>query len=374
MSDRRQRNHFKIAVIPGDGIGKEVVPQGCAVLEAAAKKHGFDLRLDTFDFSSHDYYARHGTMLPEDWKSQIGSHDAIFFGAVGWPEKIPDHVSLWGSLLQFRREFDQYVNLRPIRLMPGVPSPLANRKPGDIDFFVVRENTEGEYSSIGGRMFPGTPREVVIQETVMTRVGVDRVLKFAFDLAQSRPKKHLTSATKSNGISITMPYWDERVSAMAKAYPDVTWDKYHIDILTAHFVLHPDWFDVVVASNLFGDILSDLGPACTGTIGIAPSGNINPEGNFPSLFEPVHGRRRHCRTRNCQPNRTDLVRRHDARAFGREGRLGGHRPGDRTRAGGASSANARSRRKGRHENVRRRDRSGDELNREGWLTRTGRAL
>jgi tartrate dehydrogenase/decarboxylase / D-malate dehydrogenase len=289
MSDRRQRNHFRIAVIPGDGIGKEVVPQGCAVLEAAAKKHAFDLRLDTFDFSSHDYYARHRTMLPEDWKSQIGSHDAIFFGAVGWPEKIPDHESLWGSLLQFRREFDQYVNLRPVRLMPGVPSPLANRKPGDIDFFVVRENTEGEYSSIGGRMFPGTPREVVIQETVMTRVGVDRVLKFAFDLAQSRPKKHLTSATKSNGISITMPYWDERVSAMAKAYPDVTWDKYHIDILTAHFVLHPDWFDVVVASNLFGDILSDLGPACTGTIGIAPSGNINPEGDFPSLFEPVHG-------------------------------------------------------------------------------------
>jgi tartrate dehydrogenase/decarboxylase/D-malate dehydrogenase len=289
MSDRRQRNHFRIAVIPGDGIGKEVVPQGCAVLEAVAKKHGFDLRLDTFDFASHDYYARHGAMLPDDWKSQIGSHDAIFFGAVGWPEKIPDHVSLWGSLLQFRREFDQYVNLRPVRLMPGVPSPLANRKPGDIDFFVVRENTEGEYSSIGGRMFAGTSREVVIQETVMTRVGVDRVLKFAFDLAESRPKKHLTSATKSNGISITMPYWDERVSAMAKSYPDVNSDKYHIDILTAHFALHPDWFDVVVASNLFGDILSDLGPACTGTIGIAPSGNINPEGDFPSLFEPVHG-------------------------------------------------------------------------------------
>ena len=289
MSERRQSNHFRIAVIPGDGIGKEVVPQGCAVLESAAKKHGFDLRLDTFDFASYDYYARHGVMLTDDWKSQIGSHDAIFFGAVGWPEKMPDHVSLWGSLLQFRREFDQYVNLRPVRLMPGVPSPLANRKPGDIDFYVVRENTEGEYSSIGGRMFAETSREVVIQETVMTRVGVDRVLKFAFDLAESRPKKHLTSATKSNGISITMPYWDERVSAMAKSYPAVTWDKYHIDILTAHFVLHPDWFDVVVASNLFGDILSDLGPACTGTIGIAPSGNINPEGDFPSLFEPVHG-------------------------------------------------------------------------------------
>jgi tartrate dehydrogenase/decarboxylase/D-malate dehydrogenase len=197
-------------------------------------------------------------------------------------------VSLWGSLLLFRREFDQYVNLRPVKLMPGVPCPLAGRKPGDIDFYVVRENTEGEYSSIGGRMFPGTDREFVVQETVMTRTGVDRILKFAFDLAQRRPKKHLTSATKSNGISITMPYWDERVEAMAKSYPDVRWDKYHIDILTAHFVLNPDKFDVVVASNLFGDILSDLGPACAGTIGIAPSANIS-DGGFPSLFEPVHG-------------------------------------------------------------------------------------
>jgi tartrate dehydrogenase/decarboxylase/D-malate dehydrogenase len=279
----------RIAVIPGDGIGKETVPEGVRVLEAAAKKFGFELQDDHFDFSSADYYVKHGKMLPDDWKDQIGKHDAIFFGAVGWPAILPDHVSLWGSLLQFRREFDQYVNLRPVRLMPGVPGPLANRKPGDIDFFVVRENTEGEYSSIGGRMFPGTEREVVIQETVMSRIGVDRILKFAFDLAQKRPKKHLTSATKSNGISITMPYWDERVEEMAKAFPDVRWDKYHIDILTAHFVLNPDKFDVVVASNLFGDILSDLGPACTGTIGIAPSGNINPEGKFPSLFEPVHG-------------------------------------------------------------------------------------
>jgi len=284
-----QKKRYRLAVIPGDGIGKEVMTEGVRVLETAASKFGFDLQLDHFDFSSYDYYAKHGRMLPEDWKDRIGSHDAIFFGAVGWPEKIPDHISLWGSLLQFRREFDQYVNLRPVRLMPGVPSPLANRKPGDIDFWVVRENTEGEYSSIGGRMFPGTEREFAVQETVMTRIGVDRVLKFAFDLARTRPKKHLTSATKSNGISITMPYWDERVEEMARAYPDVKWDKYHIDILTAHFVLHPDWFDVVVASNLFGDILSDLGPACTGTIGIAPSGNINPGGGFPSLFEPVHG-------------------------------------------------------------------------------------
>jgi tartrate dehydrogenase/decarboxylase/D-malate dehydrogenase len=280
---------YEIAVIPGDGIGKEVVPEGVRVLEAAGKKFGFELKQTWHEFACYDYYAKHDRMMPEDWEERLGNKRAIYFGAVGWPEKIPDHISLWGSLILFRRKFDQYVNLRPVRLMPGVTSPLANRKPGDIDFYVVRENTEGEYSSIGGRMFPDTDREFVVQETVMTRYGVDRVLKYAFDLAQSRPKKHLTSATKSNGISITMPYWDERVEAMAKNYPGIRWDKYHIDILTANFVLHPDWFDVVVASNLFGDILSDLGPACTGTIGIAPAGNINPEGAFPSLFEPVHG-------------------------------------------------------------------------------------
>jgi len=280
---------YRIAVIPGDGIGVEVVPEGVRVLEAAAKKFGFELKQDWFDFSSCDYYLQHGRMMPEDWKSQIGSHDAIFFGAVGWPEKVPDHISLWGSLLPMRREFDQYVNLRPVRLMPGVPCPLADKKPGDIDFWVVRENTEGEYSSVGGRMYAGTEREVVIQETVMSRVGIDRILKFAFELADRRPKKHLTSATKSNGISITMPYWDERVAEMGKSFPDVRWDQYHIDILTARFVLSPERFDVVVASNLFGDILSDLGPACTGTIGIAPGGNINPERKYPSVFEPVHG-------------------------------------------------------------------------------------
>lgn len=282
-------NHFRIAVIPGDGIGKEVVPEGVRILQKVAAQFDIGMSFDWFDFASQDYFVRHGQMLPDDWKAQIGAHDAIFFGAVGWPATVPDHVSLWGSLLQFRREFDQYVNLRPVRLMPGVPSPLAGRKPGDIDFWVVRENTEGEYSSIGGRMFPGTEREVVMQETVMTRIGVDRILKFAFELAAKGKRQHLTSATKSNGISISMPYWDERVLEMAKSYPEVRWDKYHIDILTAQFVLHPDWFDVVVASNLFGDILSDLGPACTGTIGIAPSANINPERNFPSLFEPVHG-------------------------------------------------------------------------------------
>lgn len=282
-------NTYRLAIIPGDGIGKEVMPEGLRVLEAVAKKYKFSLDCDNFDFASCDYYEQHGRMMPEDWKEKIGSHDAIFFGAVGMPSKIPDHISLWGSLLLMRREFDQYVNLRPVKLMPGVPAPLAHRKPGDIDFFVVRENTEGEYSSVGGRMFPGTEREFVLQETVMTRVGVDRILKYAFELARKRPRKKLTSATKSNGISISMPYWDERVAEMAKAYPEVTVDQYHIDILTAHFVLNPDRFDVVVASNLFGDILSDLGPACTGTIGIAPSGNINPERKFPSLFEPVHG-------------------------------------------------------------------------------------
>jgi tartrate dehydrogenase/decarboxylase/D-malate dehydrogenase len=279
---------MKIAVIPGDGIGKEVMPEGVRVLKAAALKYGFDMVFTDFEFSSCEYYQTHGKMLPDDWKDQIAGHDAIFFGAVGWPDTVPDHVSLWGSLIQFRREFDQYVSLRPARLMPGVPSPLAGRKPGDIDMMIVRENTEGEYSSIGGKMFPGTDREIVMQETVMTRTGVDRILRYAFDLAERRSGR-LTSATKSNGISITMPYWDERVAEMAKAYPAVSVDKYHIDILTALFVLHPDRFDVVVASNLFGDILSDLGPACTGTIGIAPSGNINPERKFPSLFEPVHG-------------------------------------------------------------------------------------
>ncbi|MDT0550478.1 isocitrate/isopropylmalate family dehydrogenase, partial [Streptomyces lonegramiae] len=216
-------------------------------------------------------------MLPDGWFEELSRFDAVYFGAVGWPDVVPDHVSLWGSLLQFRRHFDQYVNLRPVKLMPGVKSPLAGRGPGDVDFVVVRENTEGEYSSIGGKMFEGTDRETVVQETVMTRVGVDRILKYAFELAQRRPEKHLTSATKSNGISITMPYWDERVERMGERFPDIAVDKFHIDILAANFVMHPDWFDVVVASNLFGDILSDLGPACTGTIGIAPSGNINPE-------------------------------------------------------------------------------------------------
>jgi len=282
-------NSHRIAVIAGDGIGKETVPEGIRVLNAIARRFSIELQWEYFDFGCCEYYQKHGKMLPENWFDILVGFDAIFFGAVGWPAIVPDHVSLWGSLLQFRRGFDQYVNLRPVRLMPGIRCPLANRRPGDIDFYVVRENTEGEYSNMGGRIFEGTEREVVMQETVMTRTGVDRILKFAFQLAQKRPRKHLTSATKSNGISITMPYWDERVAAMAEAFPDVKVDKFHIDILTANFVQHPDWFDVVVGSNLFGDILSDLGPACTGTIGIAPSANINPDRKYPSLFEPVHG-------------------------------------------------------------------------------------
>jgi len=279
----------KIAVIAGDGIGKEVMPEGLRALDATAKRFGIHLEFTTFEWADCDYYVKHGKMMPDDWRAQLSGFEAIFFGAVGMPNIVPDHISLWGSLLKFRREFDQYVNLRPVRLMPGVPCPLANKKPGDIDFYVVRENTEGEYSSVGGKMFEGTEREFVLQESVFTRHGTDRILKYAFDLAQSRPKKHLTAATKSNGISISMPYWDERVAAMGEQYADVKWDKYHIDILCARFVLSPERFDVVVASNLFGDILSDLGPACTGTIGIAPSGNINPERKYPSVFEPVHG-------------------------------------------------------------------------------------
>ncbi|KIW84334.1 tartrate dehydrogenase [Fonsecaea pedrosoi CBS 271.37] len=280
---------FKIAVIPGDGIGVEVMPWGVKCLQAIAKVYGLSLKFEEFDFSSIDYYLKHGQMLPDNWKELLLPFDAIYFGAQGNPAIAPDHVILWGSLIKIRREFDQYINLRPCRLMKGVPTPLKDRQPGDIDFVVVRENTEGEYSGVGGRLFEGTEREVVLQQTIMTRVGVDRVMRYAFDLARSRPRKRLTSATKSNGLAISMPYWDERAAAIAQEYPDIHTDKYHIDILSAHVVQKPQIFDVVVASNLFGDILSDLGPACTGTIGIAPSGNINPERKFPSLFEPVHG-------------------------------------------------------------------------------------
>ena len=277
---------YKIAALPGDGIGQETVPEGLRVLDAAATRFGFRLHTTEFDWSC-ETYTRTGAMMPPDGLDRLREHDAVFLGAVGWPD-VPDHVSLWGLLIPIRRGFDQYVNLRPVRLMPGIPCPLAGRAPGDIDFYVVRENTEGEYSAVGGRMFEGTEREMATQQSVFTRHGTDRILKYAFELARKRKRK-LTSATKSNGIYISMPYWDERVEAVGRLYPDVEVKKFHIDILTAHFVRNPHWFDVVVASNLFGDILSDLGPACTGTIAIAPSANINPERKFPSLFEPVHG-------------------------------------------------------------------------------------
>ena len=280
---------FKIAVIPGDGIGQEVMPEGLRVMQAACERFGIRIEQTPIEWASCDYYQAHGTMMPEDWKAQLQGMDALLFGAVGWPATVPDHISLWGSLLKFRREFDQYVNLRPVRLFDGVPCPLAGRKPGDIDYFVVRENTEGEYTNLGGKIFEGTDREVVIQESVFSRHGTDRVLKYAFELANRRSRKHLTVATKSNGIAISMPWWDGRADAMATGYPEVTVDKQHIDILSARFVLQPGRFDVVVASNLFGDMLSDLGPATTGTIGLAPSANLNPDRRFPSLFEPVHG-------------------------------------------------------------------------------------
>jgi tartrate dehydrogenase/decarboxylase/D-malate dehydrogenase len=278
---------LKIAVIPGDGIGKEVIPVGIRALETAGNKHGVSFEWTEFDWSCETYH-KTGSMMPQDGIEQLRRFDAIYLGAVGYPG-VPDNISLWGLLIPIRRKFDQYVNLRPVRLFEGVPCPLVGKKPGDIDFFVVRENVEGEYSSVGGIQYEGTDRELVTQLSLFTRQGTDRILNYAFKLAQTRPARHLTSATKSNGIFHTMPYWDRRVKEISRAYPDVIVDKYHIDILTANFVRMPEHFDVVVGSNLFGDILSDLGPACTGTIAIAPSANINPEKTFPSMFEPVHG-------------------------------------------------------------------------------------
>ncbi len=278
---------YRIAVIPGDGIGKEVVPEGVKVLEAVSSRFNISFDFEDFDWSC-ERYLETGSMMPADGIEQLTKFDAIFLGAVGFPTVL-DHVSLWGLLIPIRREFQQYINLRPVRLFEGMQCPLVGKKPGDIDFYVVRENCEGEYSNIGGRIYAGTEDEMVMQQSIFTRKGVDRVLKYAFELAMSRKAKRLTSATKSNGIIHTMPYWDERVAEMATKYPDIDLDKYHIDILVSHFVNRPEIFDVVVGSNLFGDILSDLGPGITGTIGIAPSANINPERHFPSMFEPVHG-------------------------------------------------------------------------------------
>lgn len=277
---------YKIAVIPGDGIGREVVPEGIRVLEAVARRFDISWSWQNFDWSC-ERYAKTGRMMPEDGLDQLRSFDAIFLGAVGYPG-VPDHVSLWGLLIPIRRAFKQYVNLRPVKLLEGVKSPLSGRKPGDIDLCIVRENSEGEYSEIGGRLHKGTDMEMAVQESVFTRQGCDRIIKYAFELAKTR-KNHVTSATKSNGIVYTMPYWDERFAAVAKNYPQAKTDQYHIDILAAHFVSRPDKFDVVVGSNLLGDILSDLGAAVVGSMGLAPAANINPEREYPSMFEPVHG-------------------------------------------------------------------------------------
>ena len=278
---------LRVAVIAGDGIGKEVVPEGQRIVAAAAKREGVSIAFEAFDWGC-DHHARFGRMMPENGLDRIAGHDAIFLGAIGWPT-VPDHIALWTLLMPIRRDFRQYVNLRPVRLFKGVPTPLAGKEPGSIDFLIVRENNEGEYSEIGGRLYAGTDEEIVVQQAIFTRRGTDRIMRYAFELASTRPRRKLTSATKSNGIIHSMPFWDERFRAMAVDYPQVATEQYHIDILTAHFVRRPESFDVVVGSNLFGDILSDLGPAVTGTIGIAPSANINPERKFPSMFEPVHG-------------------------------------------------------------------------------------
>jgi tartrate dehydrogenase/decarboxylase/D-malate dehydrogenase len=280
-------SNYTISLIPGDGIGQEVVPEGVRVLEEAGRRFGISLRWAELPWGC-DYYRKTGRMMPADGLDTIRDHDAIYLGAVGFPG-VPDHLSLWDLLIRIRRGFQQYVNLRPIRLMPNVVSPLRDRNVGDIDIMLVRENTEGEYSDQGAIQFEGTDREVVTQESIFSRRGVDRILRYAFELASRRKRRKLTWATKSNGISMTMPFWDRRAQLMAQQYPTVAADHYHIDILAAHLVLRPDRFDVLVASNLFGDILSDLGSACTGTIGIAPSANLNPEREFPSMFEPVHG-------------------------------------------------------------------------------------
>jgi len=277
---------YKIAVIEGDGIGREVVAEGLRVLEAAGRRYGISLSWQHFDWSCQSYL-KTGRMMPEDGLEQLRGFAAIYLGAVGYPG-VPDHVSLWGLLIPIRRRFQQYVNLRPVRLLCGVDSPLKGFPPGEIDICVVRENNEGEYSEVGGRLNHNTDAEIVLQETVFSRRGCDRIIRYAFEIARNR-KKHVTSATKSNGIIHTMPYWDERFASVAQEFSDVRTDQYHIDILAAHFVRHPDWFDVVVGSNLFGDILSDLSAAVVGSIGLAPSANLNPEREFPSMFEPVHG-------------------------------------------------------------------------------------
>ncbi|MGY6211120.1 tartrate dehydrogenase [Cytobacillus firmus] len=282
-------DHYSIALIPGDGIGVDVVREGKKVLDTICNLHGgFSLTYKEFDWSC-EYFAKHGKMMPDDGLEQLKDFASIFLGAVGYPG-VPDHVSLWGLLLPIRRQFEQYINLRPVKLLKGLDSPLAGKTSEQLDFIVIRENNEGEYSSIGGRMYEGTDLDMAMQTSVFTRKGVERVLRYAFDLAEKQgKKKHVTAATKSNGINHTMPFWDEYVERINQEYPQVTSNTVHIDALAAFFVSKPETMDVVVASNLFGDILTDLGAAIVGGLGIAPSANINPEKKYPSMFEPVHG-------------------------------------------------------------------------------------
>lgn len=278
---------YKIAVIPGDGIGKEVIPEALKSIDAVSEKLGFKVEYTHFDWSCETYNET-GKMMPDDGMKTLSGFDSILLGAVGFPG-VPDHISLWGLLLPIRRQFNQYINLRPVRLFEGLPCPLANKKVGDIDFYVVRENVEGEYSDIGGLFNEGMENEMVVQNSIFTRIGTKRVIRYAFELSKKLNRPHVTSATKSNGLFHSMPYWDKVFAEVAAEYPGVSIEQYHIDILTAYLVKKPEFFDILVGSNLFGDILSDLGPACTGTIAIAPSANINPEKDFPSMFEPVHG-------------------------------------------------------------------------------------
>ncbi|MBM3188820.1 MAG: tartrate dehydrogenase [Chloroflexi bacterium] len=279
---------YRIAVVPGDGIGVDTVREAVETLRAVAEAHGgIRLTFEGYPWGC-TYYLQHGEMMPSDALRILGDYDSILFGAVGFPS-VPDHISLWGLLLPIRQGFDQYVNLRPVKLLPGIPGPLRDKGPEDIDFVCIRENTEGEYGGVGGRVHRGTAEEVAVQTGVFTRAGVERILRYGFELARKRPRRELVSATKSNALQYSMVFWDEVFEALKREYPDIACRQYHVDALAARFVTAPESLDVVVASNLFGDILTDLGGALQGSLGIPPSGNINPERRYPSLFEPVHG-------------------------------------------------------------------------------------
>jgi tartrate dehydrogenase/decarboxylase/D-malate dehydrogenase len=280
---------YAIAVIPGDGIGKEVIPEGCKALRAAERvADSFHLHFDEFTWGC-EYYLQHGRMMPKDALSVLEGYDALYLGAVGLPDAVPDHVSLWGLLLPIRKAFEQYINVRPIQLLPGIQSPLRVKGPQDINFVCVRENTEGEYAGVGGRVHTQTSAEVAVQTSVFTRSGVERVMRYSFELAQGRPRRKLTSVTKSNACQYSMVFWDEVFAEIAAEYPDVETEEWHVDAMAARFVTHPETLDVVVASNLFADILTDLGAAIQGSLGLAASANLNPERQWPSMFEPVHG-------------------------------------------------------------------------------------